>query len=69
MVDNDRYERYRQELLLLSAKAPSDWIVLCPTADTDVVQAETSRFLFARKFFRVNLRTGGRSTVLAAKSQ
>ncbi len=55
-------------LLLLGAKAPSDWIVLYPTADTDVVQAETGRFLFARKSFRVNLRTG-EVTVLAVKSQ
>lgn len=42
----------------VSAKTPSDWIVLHPTADADVVQAETGRFLFARKSFRVNLRTG-----------
>jgi hypothetical protein len=42
----------------VSAKTPSDWIVLQPTADADVVQAETGRFLFARKSFRVNLRTG-----------
>jgi len=42
----------------VSAKTPNDWIVLHPTADTDVVQAETGRFLFVRKSFRVNLRTG-----------
>jgi hypothetical protein len=42
----------------VSAKAPNDWIVLHPTADADVVQAETGRFLFVRKSFRVNLRTG-----------
>jgi len=41
----------------VSAKTPNDWIVLHPTADTDVVQAETGRFLFVRKTFRVNLRT------------
>jgi hypothetical protein len=52
----------------VSAKAPSDWIVLHPTADTDVVQAETGRFLFARKSFRVNLRTG-EVMALGAKSQ
>ncbi len=42
----------------VSAKTPSDWIVLHPTENADVVQAETGRFLFARKSFRVNLRTG-----------
>lgn len=52
----------------VSAKTPGDWIVLHPTADADVVQAETGRFLFVRKSFRVNLRTG-EVTVLAAKSQ
>jgi hypothetical protein len=52
----------------VSAKAPSDWIVLHPTSDADVVQAETGRFLFARKSFRVNLRTGEVSA-LAVKSE
>ena len=52
----------------VSAKAPSDWIVLHPTADADVVQAETGRFLFVRKSFRVNLRTG-EMTALALKSE
>jgi hypothetical protein len=42
----------------VSAKAPGDWIVLRSTEAADVVQAETGRFLFARKSFRVNLRTG-----------
>jgi hypothetical protein len=42
----------------VSAKTPSDWIVLHPTEDTDVYRAETGRFLFVRKSFRVNLRTG-----------
>ena len=42
----------------VSAKTPGDWIALHPTADADVVQAETGRFLFVRKSFRVNLRTG-----------
>ena len=42
----------------VSPKAPSDWIVLHPTADANVVQAETGRFLFVRKSFRINLRTG-----------
>jgi len=52
----------------VSAKAPSDWIVLHPTADTNVVQAETGRFLFVRKSFRVNLRTG-EVKALAVKSE
>lgn len=52
----------------VSAKAPGDWIVLHPTADADMVQAETGRFLFVRKTFRVNLRTGG-VTALAVKSE
>ena len=42
----------------VSAKAPSDWIVLHPTEDADVYRAETGRFLFVRKSFRVNLQTG-----------
>jgi hypothetical protein len=42
----------------VSAKTPGDWIALHPGADADVVQAETGRFLFVRKSFRVNLRTG-----------
>ena len=52
----------------VSAKAPSDWIVLHPTEDTDAYRAETGRFLFARKSFRVNLRTGEVSA-LAVKSE
>ena len=52
----------------VSAKAPSDWIVLHTTPDADVVQAETGRFLFVRKSFRVNLRTG-EVTVLSMKLQ
>jgi hypothetical protein len=52
----------------VSAKTPGDWIVLHPTADTDVVQAETGRFLFVRKSFRVNLRTG-EASALAVKSE
>ena len=52
----------------VSAKAPSDWIVLQPTTVADVVQAETGRFLFVRKSFRVNLRTG-EVTALSMKSQ
>jgi len=52
----------------VSAKAPSDWIVLQSTTVADVVQAETGRFLFVRKSFRVNLRTGEVS-VLAMKSE
>ena len=52
----------------VSAKTPSDWIVLHPTADADVYRAETGRFLFVRKSFRVNLRTG-EVTALAVKSQ
>ena len=52
----------------VSAKTPGDWIVLHPTADTNVVQAETGRFLFVRKSFRVNLRTG-EALALAMKSE
>jgi hypothetical protein len=52
----------------VSAKTPSDWIVLRPTADADVVQAETGQFLFVRKSFRVNLRTG-EVAALGTKSQ
>lgn len=52
----------------VSAKSPGDWIVLQPTEDTDVYRAETGRFLFVRKSFRVNLRTG-EVTVLAVKSE
>src|SRR3989344_1847093 len=52
----------------VSAKTPSDWIVLHPTANADVVQAETGRFLFVRKSFRVNLRTG-EVTAVAVKSE
>jgi len=50
----------------VSAKTPGDWIVLHPTAVANVVQAETGRFLFVRKSFRVNLRTG-EVTALATK--
>ena len=42
----------------VSAKSPADWIVLRPTADTDVYTAETGGFLFVRKSFRINLQTG-----------
>ena len=52
----------------VSAKVPGDWIVLRPTADASVVEAETGRFLFVRKSFRVDLRTG-EATLLAAKSE
>ena len=52
----------------VSAKTPSDWIVLHPTEDTNVYRAETGRFLFVRKSFRVNLRTG-EVTALAVKSK
>jgi hypothetical protein len=52
----------------VSAKAPSDWIVLHPAEDTDIYRVETGRFLFARKSFRVNLRTGEVSA-LAVKSE
>ena len=51
----------------VSAKAPGDWILLQPTANADVFRVETSRFLFVRKSFRVNLRTG-EVTALAMKS-
>ena len=52
----------------VSAKTPSDWIVLHPTANADVVQAEAGRFLFVRKSFRVNLGTG-EVTAVAVKSE
>jgi hypothetical protein len=52
----------------VSAKTPSDWIVLLPTENTDVYRAETGHFLFVRKSFRVNLRTGEVSA-LAVKSE
>lgn len=52
----------------VSAKVPGDWIVLHPTEDTDVYRVETGRFLFVRKSFRVNLRTGVMAA-LAPKSQ
>ena len=52
----------------VSAKSPSDWIVLQPTEHADVYRAETGRFLFVWKSFRVNLRTGEVSA-LAMKSQ
>jgi len=51
----------------VSAKSPNDWIVLHPTADADVVRAETGRFLFVRKSFQVNLQTG-KVTTLFTKS-
>ncbi|MBI3547114.1 MAG: hypothetical protein HY081_11090 [Gammaproteobacteria bacterium] len=42
----------------VSAKTPSDWIVMQPTEDANIYLAETGRFLFSRKSFRVNLQTG-----------
>ncbi len=42
----------------VSAKVPGDWIMLHPTEDTNIFRAETGRFLFVRKSFRVNLQTG-----------
>jgi len=48
----------------VSAKTPNDWIVPHPTADTDVVCADTGRFLFVRKSFRVDLHTGKVTTLL-----
>jgi len=51
----------------VSAKVPSDWVVLHPTSDADVVRVETGRFLFAHKSFRVNLQTG-EVTTLSSKS-
>ena len=51
----------------VSAKTPSDWIVLHPTEDANVYRAETGRFLFVRKSFRVNLQTG-EVTALTMKS-
>jgi len=52
----------------VSAKTPGDWIVLHPTEDANVYRAETGRFLFVRKSFRVNLQTG-EGAALAVKSQ
>jgi len=52
----------------VSAKTPNDWIVLHPTEDTDIYRAETGRFLFVRKSFRVNLQTG-EVAILATKSE
>jgi hypothetical protein len=52
----------------VSAKSPNDWIVLRPTPDANVYTAETGGFLFVRKSFRVNLRTG-ESSALATKSE
>ena len=51
----------------VSAKVPGDWIALHPTTDANVYNAETGRFLFARKSFRVNLQTG-EITALSRKS-
>jgi hypothetical protein len=42
----------------VSAKSPADWIVLRPTSDANIYTAETGQFLFVRKSFRVDLRTG-----------
>ena len=52
----------------VSPKTPSDWILLHLTEDTNIYRAETGRFLFVRKSFRVNLRTG-EVTALAVKSE
>lgn len=52
----------------VSAKTPNDWIVLHPTADAGVFRAETGRFLFVRKSFRVNLQTG-KATLLSGKME
>jgi hypothetical protein len=49
----------------VSAKNPNDWIVLRPTADTNVYTAETGGFLFVRKSFRIDLQQG---KVLAAST-
>jgi MFS family permease len=51
----------------VSAKTPSDWIVLHPTTETGVFRAETGQFLFVRKSFRVNLGTG-KAMILGKKS-
>lgn len=52
----------------VSAKVPGDWVVLHPTEDADVYRAETGRFLFVRKSFRVNVQTG-EVTAVAMKSE
>jgi len=41
----------------VSAKTPNDWIVLHPTDDADIYRADTGRFLFVHKSFRVNVQT------------
>jgi len=42
----------------IGPKTPADWIVLKPTENADVVDAETGRLLLVQKRFRVNLATG-----------
>jgi hypothetical protein len=42
----------------VSAKSPSDWIVLRATSDPDIVDAEAGRFLLVQRTFRINLATG-----------
>ena len=42
----------------VSAKTPNDWIVLHPTDDADIYRADTGRFLFVHKSFRINVQTG-----------
>ena len=51
----------------VSAKTPNDWIVLHPTDDAHIYRADTGRFLFVHKSFRINLQTG-KVTALASKS-
>ena len=52
----------------VSAKTPSDWIVLQATEDANIYRAETGRFLFSRKSFKVNLQTE-EATVLSEKNE
>lgn len=52
----------------ISPKTPGDWIVLHPTADADIYTVETGGFLFVRKSFHVNLRTG-KVAALSGKSE
>jgi hypothetical protein len=59
-----REQRIRLPLLddtrsgFISAKTPNDWIVLLPTGDADVYDANSGRMMLVKKSFRVNVRTG-----------
>lgn len=71
VVDNGRERRIRFPLFgearsgYVSAKSPTDWIVLRPTSDANIYTAETGAFLFVRKSFTVDLQTGKVTAVAA----